>query len=688
MSHLSSDIDTVLKLEEHGLEFLEECVRDKQTFKRNSNANLIKKYFKLYVDNPEIGGYEKTVHYIINNKFPESLLWRKIRCLLSDSWQTKFILTVLNKIKNYPVTEQIRCHKFLDQFTVVTVEKLISSASLSSSYDLMHLTNYFLESVNKGKETFIDYVSVNLNSNMHMINSDVNEDFDNIEELHQLVYMLNITVMMCNKLSNISDIKLDPRYIEDRSCILKWYTKKYGKDDIILYNSYTKLFFLALDCMRIICCPILNKLSVISYQIEHYEYIHSVQNMINRRLKFYSIIANRLKCEEIDKLYMQFLTETVSTKGVHMFTNDVLLDMITYTQFRLKTDDEYKCEYVPFFLQCIKKTEDSVDSLKINYYNVYSIVELFLMYCQKPNNILPSDMYDEFCKAIVYLVIKLATVDDDDDFENRLTIYLHLTESPMLSKMFTDVPKMDILKFITCVVNDSTELYEQTVDDIKEEEGDNDSYTSLTVNIDLIYELLSVENFKSVVCDPAVYNDVCRVVCMPLNVLKLSVDDEYNCNYTDNNKLSAQGFVTVKTVFDVLQLLKVKTLDVDEEIVDYILEKFVKYVVKHNEVYDITPVLDMLKSDKPLYKEEVPDKFLDPITYLPVNDPVVIPNMDNVIVEKSTMIKLLLNKQENPFTRETLTVDMLEQFNSLEENKQTVAQFKQQFDEWASQNKL
>jgi len=94
------------------------------------------------------------------------------------------------------------------------------------------------------------------------------------------------------------------------------------------------------------------------------------------------------------------------------------------------------------------------------------------------------------------------------------------------------------------------------------------------------------------------------------------------------------------------------------------------------------------------FKCDVPDEFLDPLTYFPIDDPVILPFENNggdtetIFMEKSTLIKHLLNKEENPFTRSRLTIEELELYNKKEDSLTKIENYKKMFDKWKQENKL
>jgi len=55
---------------------------------------------------------------------------------------------------------------------------------------------------------------------------------------------------------------------------------------------------------------------------------------------------------------------------------------------------------------------------------------------------------------------------------------------------------------------------------------------------------------------------------------------------------------------------------------------------------------------------DVPDEFLDPLTFTLMRDPVVLPT-SNVVVDRTTIVQHLLSSTIDPFNRQPLTVAML-----------------------------
>jgi len=96
------------------------------------------------------------------------------------------------------------------------------------------------------------------------------------------------------------------------------------------------------------------------------------------------------------------------------------------------------------------------------------------------------------------------------------------------------------------------------------------------------------------------------------------------------------------------------------------IQKFQQFALKCMETAQ-----QMLNEEQDL--GDVPDEFLDPITYTLMDDPVLLPT-SKVIIDRSTIERHLLNDQTDPFNRSYLTHDMLEEAVEI---KEKIRQWKQ-----------
>lgn len=120
--------------------------------------------------------------------------------------------------------------------------------------------------------------------------------------------------------------------------------------------------------------------------------------------------------------------------------------------------------------------------------------------------------------------------------------------------------------------------------------------------------------------------------------LKLVIQDEYNFDtaYLADSivKLRASNIAGKQSLIGPIE-------DLYTKLVEY---KTTKYTVSDDD------------------KTEYPDEFLDPLCYTVIEDPVVLPITDT-IMEGSVIRRHLLIDQTNPFTRDPLTLEQLEEYN-------------------------
>jgi len=91
--------------------------------------------------------------------------------------------------------------------------------------------------------------------------------------------------------------------------------------------------------------------------------------------------------------------------------------------------------------------------------------------------------------------------------------------------------------------------------------------------------------------------------------------------------------------------------------------------------------IDLLELNADKYSEEIPGKFMDPIMFNEIKNPVEIPSVEQ-IVDKYTIYNHLYFNETNPFTNEELTILTLEEYNSLPEVIDRVNKFLEDFHKW------
>jgi hypothetical protein len=83
-----------------------------------------------------------------------------------------------------------------------------------------------------------------------------------------------------------------------------------------------------------------------------------------------------------------------------------------------------------------------------------------------------------------------------------------------------------------------------------------------------------------------------------------------------------------------------------------------------------------------------PDEFLDPIMCTKIETPLMLPDNDDIFVEKSIIEKHLLTEETNPFNRSKLTIQQLEEYNQTPMVIQKIDAFTKRMRSWEKENKI
>ena len=87
------------------------------------------------------------------------------------------------------------------------------------------------------------------------------------------------------------------------------------------------------------------------------------------------------------------------------------------------------------------------------------------------------------------------------------------------------------------------------------------------------------------------------------------------------------------------------------------------------------------------YDEDIPVDFVDPIYYIPIEDPIEMPNTKTIVEKKIIMNHLVFN-QTNPFDGLPLTRDEIIEYNNTEEVKERIRLFLNEFNQWKQEHKI
>lgn len=109
------------------------------------------------------------------------------------------------------------------------------------------------------------------------------------------------------------------------------------------------------------------------------------------------------------------------------------------------------------------------------------------------------------------------------------------------------------------------------------------------------------------------------------------------------------------------------------------------YFISHKKdkiIFKSNLLINIISDNIKLYDNiDYPSQFLDPLTSSPIIEPVMIPSI-NEIFDKSSIIQHIYNKNNNPYTREPLTIDILNKYNQSDYVINKINKFKNDFYIW------
>jgi hypothetical protein len=124
-----------------------------------------------------------------------------------------------------------------------------------------------------------------------------------------------------------------------------------------------------------------------------------------------------------------------------------------------------------------------------------------------------------------------------------------------------------------------------------------------------------------------------------------------------------------------------------------ILNRFYPDIQEYIGMFDIefnTSYLDKYQKNvelllQPVFPNNLPVDFLDPILFTPIIEPMILPE-SGIIIDKTVIMSHLLENKYDPFNRQPLTFEHLENFNSSDNIKEKCIEFISKRDMWIKNN--
>jgi len=710
----NDDVDIMLSLYEdlNTLDNLLNCSED-----RDSILN----YEKLFLTQPVVfeNNIERYLTHIANN--PETKLWEYLHETLTTDECSQFINQFLNylhrtkkdiqqlvniftKLITQSISELINMCNYRDDEYIdakLIFNTLISNISVDNWSGEVTVIYLFLETSNL-LDKFIkwaikienDYrVKINIEMMLHS-NASLPD-----------IYITNIAGVLLNAWSfteyTNTNNTISPLYIMNKSCNIKWYDKKYKWKQC---NTITKLFFSILNVMRVGIVPILTRYKIYKKKLGN-PFDMQMMFMKDQLTKYYNETKQVVELDGLYDLINNFYLTTFPTfKAMRleydMIIDDMFNDMTFYIMFYtlspngdsniVSPNNVYINEEFCKFLIDITLSKKYTNNISIKYDFVMIIQELLLK-AQFRESLIESyveslvNLYNEIQQTNIpiqeqFIVSKIITSFKTVDklIVNALLknvngvkkmLYNMLnnlnTVNELIDKLYKELDRYSHILNTNIRMNKIVISYEQDIF------SGMRLYTKILSNMKKFIVLFSNDKqlIDVLICDE-ILSSFATFMNQSVNRLaSIKYKDSMNFKQYKDIHLDVESYVanimTILSIVNRYSDMKEFTCNHVFSIENY--DKLQKYVknVQYNDIFE------KLHND-PDEEENIdyPDEFLDPITYTKIKEPCLIPGMsgfEDLHFDKSTILKQLLVKNENPYTRAPLTQEEFETYNNLEE---------------------
>mgnify|MGYP005840107619 CR=1 FL=1 len=572
---------------------------------------------------------------------------------------------------------------------------------------------------------------------------------DDLDSDTFLVNLLGIIyIFWVNGVSDENIKKIDPLYLKSNECPMEWYDTIINSEEEN-YSFFTELTFITANCLRIAYIPLINRISTwnellnkieleINFLLDNGTFFSQValpslykeKKLINDTLEEDKLLLNNDILDNfVSNYYKIFLDWLSKYDKLPIQMDDILDNMSIYYLHRIEYKNIMYKELGDFSIRIIKEGKLTRNpDIRYNYLKV--LQNSFRKYTTENNNIMP--------KPVEYLETLLILHNDLDEYDGMELVkivkknYIHkviesffLTEEIDLINIFDQVLNEETVrtrKFINIILNDMSYFFE-TIDIFEEKINTSDKgsieyirYAKLLCELfskmSPYYELFVKLFNSSVFLHFVIQDELLTKMGLFLSLSIKKFFGDYNMQFVylneeEINREIGKGRLDEinfkKIVFESMYIFSIIAKN-KNKIIQFIIENDVNFNKEH-----YYKILDLLNNDKDYsymknrinelilkiksYYEiehntndiEYPDEFLDPLLAVPIENPVLLPNMGgygDLFMERSVIVQHLLNKGENPFNRQKLSVQELESYNNKSEVIEELDKFKHRFNEW------
>lgn len=450
---------------------------------------------------------------------------------------------------------------------------------------------------------------------------------------------------------------------------------------------------------------------------------HSLKTWVNTFYHQLFTWININKNKQLDDILVDMIFYLINVnKHEHHYTykNDTynfVLDIIDSKDYTSNID--IKCEFMKFFSEVLMKYVSNIRNSKCieKIMNKFAVT-IISLYNEIHNSQMRYD-YKFQNKTKIYGAIEsyYTNTKHQSILINKMRNNCHLTKK-FINSIFMD------LSDVSEVIDN---LYEKIYNDDSDDETGHDIgelcsgvystftfYLNVIIFSDKIIDLLlsndeeeinenkdNTQNMEiaKTILSKEIINTIIMILNLSINKLytQINYDEELNLGeYDGDTYISLDEYKSAivnifnniyKIGFDMKTVIEDNSFDI-------------KYYSEFNSQTDgdfeniITELykkMEELENVKEIDMNDAPDEFVDPITYTLIQEPCLLPGMvgfsdTDVYFDKSTILKQLMIKEENPYTRASLNIKDFEDFNESPHIKEKNDALLCKINEWKSKN--
>ena len=557
-------------------------------------------------------------------------------------------------------------------------------------------------------------------------------------------YMFNITAILYKILTTIHIPNRDNEknrtyiqvinheYVYDSKCELIWYDNK--GDTNGKYSIITEFFFLLANSVCVSYIPILEYNRILD------KYEKQIRNIPEPLASIMPIRVHEQMFKELDKIQLAkkenllLKQNALMTKWIGDYFSNICSWIYNYKDKKFNVDDILIS--LLSFVDNVKDAQHSdseLEKLLLDMVGSKSVTlnpDLRVKACKILRNLLKYNFKNGLSFNIESYITNIFLLHNElknynrefkDNVLDRNYMYeivytlkrLNIENfSYIIDNILSKIDPFEIKNFVNILFNDMShinESYEQVENILKTENINQNSHQFIPL-IEYIASDIHIINcmckmIECVLVSPVFAKLVSEkdfvILLSPINNMINKLNDcKFNYPYVTqkntikiNEQLSNICITTINLYTNIFcmnkdspKIIISSHSNFNIEAMDNLCVKF-KNSVPQNFLNFINSCKTLIKLLEEKNNVEYPEEFLDALIGLVVEDPVWVPDTtEDVVLDRSTVTKCLVDKSQNPFTGKQLTLSEFEQYNNTEEIKQRAESFKQKLEEWKQKN--